>query len=222
MPLTDIGNVRFFRAITIGSPYDDAGVYNLSYTAACLKPYFVAHLEGSRDGSDNVDLTWVRRSRLSGDLDWEDQEGDIPLGETSEAYEVDYFEAYLAALCDAASTTTTIRDVGAFTGLTDEDLAGRPVSIQHQDDYLTEEYSVVISRQDNNVINIDPPWDTAPAAGVPYSIQNLVADHTDSETSEASQYSAGEQTSVGDVIYATVYQMSSVVGRGFPRSIWVW
>jgi hypothetical protein len=53
-------------------------------------------------------------------------------------------------------------------------------------------------------------------------IANDVADHTDTESSESSQYSAGEQTSVGDVIYATVYQVSSLVGRGFPNSVWVW
>jgi hypothetical protein len=224
VPLTDLYSARFYRAITLNSPIDDAGVYPLVWQGTCLRPYFVAHLEGTRDGSNNVDLTWVRRSRVSGDIDWNDQQGDIPLGETEEAYETYFYEEYIwpQQSTDAGSLTTTIRDIGGFTAYTEDDLVGRPISIQHQDDYLTEEYSVITGKQDNNVIFVDPPWRTAPANATPYAVMNTVIDQTEYDTTETSRYAVGDQTNPGSVIYAIVCQMSSAVGRGFGRAVWVW
>ena len=49
-----------------------------------LRPYPVAHLR-ARQAANGVHLTWIRCSRIDGDI-WAD--GDIPLGELTEAYEI--------------------------------------------------------------------------------------------------------------------------------------
>jgi hypothetical protein len=47
------------------------------------------HIEGSRSGGGDLTITWVRRTRYSGE--WRDLV-DVPLNEASEAYEVDVLD----------------------------------------------------------------------------------------------------------------------------------
>ncbi len=51
------------------------------------RPYAPAHIKGTRDGSQNLTTTWIRRTRLGGE--WLDGTGTVPLSESTEAYEVD-------------------------------------------------------------------------------------------------------------------------------------
>lgn len=55
------------------------------FKGRALRPYSVVHLKAEENGSD-IDITWVRRSRIGGD-NWE-YDSDIPLGETSESYQI--------------------------------------------------------------------------------------------------------------------------------------
>lgn len=57
----------------------------LVYRAAHLRPYAPCHLR-ARTENGQLDIGWVRRSRISGDA-W--SAGEIPLGEDIEAYEID-------------------------------------------------------------------------------------------------------------------------------------
>jgi hypothetical protein len=52
-------------------------------------PYSVHRLTGSRDGSDNITLTWNRRSRFEPLVRF----GEPPLGEASESYDVEFWTA---------------------------------------------------------------------------------------------------------------------------------
>ena len=69
----DIGNSAF---VTVAHTFDGIG----------LRPLSPVHIEGARDGSDNLTISWVRRDRIGADS-WEQVE--IPLSEASESYEVD-------------------------------------------------------------------------------------------------------------------------------------
>ncbi len=53
-----------------------------------LKPLSPAHVRGSRTAGD-LNLTWVRRTRIGGDT-WDGI--DVPLGETEERYEIDILD----------------------------------------------------------------------------------------------------------------------------------
>ena len=66
-----------------------------------LKPFSPVNIEGERDGSDNLTITWLRRGRIGQELP---SGADIPLSEESEAYEVDILD-------DAVSPHTVLRTI---------------------------------------------------------------------------------------------------------------
>jgi len=105
---------------------------------ASLKPLSPVHIAGSRDGSDNLTITWIRRTRVN--QEWRDQV-DVPLGEETEAYEVD--------ILNGASVVRTI---------------------------------------------------TAAAQTAPYSAANQTTDFGSPQAA----------------VVVNIYQMSELVGRGFP------
>ncbi|MEC9343504.1 MAG: glycoside hydrolase/phage tail family protein [Pseudomonadota bacterium] len=57
-----------------------------AHAALSSRPLSPVHLAALRDGAGDVELSWIRRSRIDAD-DWEAPE--TPLGEASEAYRVD-------------------------------------------------------------------------------------------------------------------------------------
>jgi hypothetical protein len=61
--LDEVGLIRFYRAV-----------------------YAPVQIQGSRNGAGDLTITWVRRTRFSGE--WRDLV-DVPLNEASEAYAVD-------------------------------------------------------------------------------------------------------------------------------------
>ena len=77
---------RHYRFGPANQPMSDASFrYETKVFAGNgLRPYPVAHLRAQRNGAD-VAFTWIRCSRIDGDI-WAD--GDVPLGEDSEAYRV--------------------------------------------------------------------------------------------------------------------------------------
>ena len=81
-----IGLSRPYKPVTFGSTLTASTEQDFTYSAVALKPYSPVHITGTRDGSGNLAINWVRRTRLGGD--W--QAGvDAPLNETSESYEVE-------------------------------------------------------------------------------------------------------------------------------------
>lgn len=85
---SDIGRAINWRAGPAAKPIDDASY--ATEAAICrgegLKPFAPAHPRMMRLGSGDVVISWVRRTRVGGDV-WPDED-DIPLGEASEHYEV--------------------------------------------------------------------------------------------------------------------------------------
>ena len=62
---------------------------SFAISGADLKPYAPAGIGGTVDGSGNITITWIRRTRIGGEADWADGVADVPLSEDSEAYSVD-------------------------------------------------------------------------------------------------------------------------------------
>ncbi len=84
--IESIGLQRTYRATTANAIIQSAVTQNFTPAAVCLKPFSVDHVTGSRDGSDNLTIDWIRRDRIDGE--WRDNV-DVGLSEDSEAYEVD-------------------------------------------------------------------------------------------------------------------------------------
>jgi hypothetical protein len=141
VPIEHQGKTVHFRAVTVGAS-DDTGIPRpCDLKHRNVMPLAVVRLAGARASDDALALSWVRRARFNGDLR---DGGDVPLCETTEAYEV-----------DVAQGATFLRTLKA--------------------------------------------------------------------SSEAVVYSAAQQVedgiAPGSVVSCTVYQVSSVAGRGFAASV---
>lgn len=82
----EIGLERFYKALTTGLNLADQPYYNFTNSAKGLKPYSPCHIKATRDGSNNITLTWIRRTRKGGG--WRDYV-DAALSEAAELYDVE-------------------------------------------------------------------------------------------------------------------------------------
>ncbi len=79
---------RHHRAVTVFETVETAAsTVTKAARGRAERPYAPCGITGSRDGSQNLTISWVRRTRVGGE--WLDGTGTVPLSESSEAYEVD-------------------------------------------------------------------------------------------------------------------------------------
>ncbi len=86
IPTASRGNPRHYRYGPVKRPVSDRSYRHLElrFKGNGYRPYPVSHLQALPVGS-GLDVNWIRRTRIDGDM-W--GAGDVPLGETSEAYVV--------------------------------------------------------------------------------------------------------------------------------------
>lgn len=102
---SEIGILRHFKAVSNGRVLATTAAKPFICNGASLKPYAPVHIRGSRDGSNNLTITWVRRTRTGGA--WRDYV-DVPLGEETESYSVDILNgATVVRTLTATSETAT-------------------------------------------------------------------------------------------------------------------
>ncbi len=104
-----IGNSRLYKPVTFGRTLIGTDSQTFQNNAIGLKPYAPVNIKGSRDGSNNLTITWNRRTRVSGE--WRDIV-DVPLGETSESYEIDIITA---GSPDVVRTITASSETASYT-----------------------------------------------------------------------------------------------------------
>lgn len=90
VPFGELGLARSWRAVGFGSLFEDAETIVQAHSGRDLMPLAPVHLTGSRNGAGDLTVTWQRRTRIGGE--WRDGTGTVPLGEASEAYEVDILD----------------------------------------------------------------------------------------------------------------------------------
>lgn len=119
-----IGLAREYRGITAGRAIDTDDNRSETYNAVNLQPLSPVYLNGSRHPSTrDWELSWTRRGRVS--PDWRSSV-DVPLGEASEAYEVEIYDGSgyatvkrtLSASTPAVAYTSSqqVTDFGADQG----------------------------------------------------------------------------------------------------------
>lgn len=102
--LGDLGLARHWRAVGFGTLFEDAEVATTMLSGRDLKPLAPWAVKAVKSGSpSSITLSWARRTRIGGE--WKDGTGDVPLGETSEAYEVDILSAPGGAVKRTLSAT---------------------------------------------------------------------------------------------------------------------
>ena len=87
LPLASRGLDRYYRigASEHGYTNINATTHIVSFSGIGLRPYSVSHLEFQRDFIGNLQIKWIRRTRIDGDS-W--QSFEVPLGEVVESYTV--------------------------------------------------------------------------------------------------------------------------------------
>jgi hypothetical protein len=107
-----IGLDRKYRGITVGETIDTDSDLTFSYDGVNLEPLSPTHLTGNRHPTTNDwTITWKRRSRYMG---WRNL-ADIPLGETTESYEIDVYSSatYTTLKRTLIATTETVQYTSA-------------------------------------------------------------------------------------------------------------
>lgn len=86
--LSDRNVATNWKAVTFGYSLADTNSTSFTWDCQNLKPLSVVDVQGSRDGSNNLTITWIRRSRIGQETPYQSG-GDPPIGEESELYEID-------------------------------------------------------------------------------------------------------------------------------------
>lgn len=105
LSISELNVVRYWKGVGFGTLIENAPAEPRTSIGRDMMPYSVVHVAWAQNSGD-TDVTWVRRTRLDGSL--RDLVGAVPLGETSEEYEID------VRAVGSGSVT------GAVTGLTSE------------------------------------------------------------------------------------------------------
>ncbi len=88
LPSTYAGLTINFKCITNGQPIEDTDPTPIILTRLHSKPIAPVHVRGTRDGGNNLTITWDRRARKG--VQWLDVE--MMLDEAYERYEVDIMD----------------------------------------------------------------------------------------------------------------------------------
>lgn len=105
--VTTLNLARDYKAVTYGGTLADTSSQSFTYTGVALKPYAPVHLTGERDGSGNLTIRWIRRTRVRGQ--WVDGV-DVPLSEAAEVYEMDIMDGD-----DVVRTITSVTTIATYS-----------------------------------------------------------------------------------------------------------
>src|SRR5262245_16591674 len=125
LDLDRLGDTLHYRVVGRGGELRDARTAQLTLAGNDLKPYAPAQLEASGSWGSNVTLSWVRRTRVGGELI--DGTGEVPLAEDTEEYELEILDGPGGAvlrtepgLSDPEFTYTTAMQSADFGGVQTE------------------------------------------------------------------------------------------------------
>ncbi|MFA5941410.1 MAG: phage tail protein [Sinimarinibacterium sp.] len=115
-PVADLFKARLYKAVSVGENLTDVAAISFANMGAAARPLSPVHVGGGQDGSGNVTLVWTRRTRI--DPDWSDFV-DAPLGETSEAYVVQIWDATYTSCARIIPVTAPTATYSAADQVTD-------------------------------------------------------------------------------------------------------
>jgi hypothetical protein len=120
-----LGLKRYYKAAASGAAVADSPSQYMTFTGRSLRPFAPAHVAATRDGADNITLTWERRTRALVDVF---STGRMPLLEEEESYEIDIMDGVTVLRTITATVKTAAYSAAEQTsdGLT----PGDPVAVQ--------------------------------------------------------------------------------------------
>lgn len=104
---SEIGTTRHLRAISSGEAVVDVATTTITFTGADLKPLSPCHVRSDKipgtGRSGDLAITWTRRTRFGGNLDWLDAVTEVPIAEN--AFPNGDTERYELVLLDKTDNT---------------------------------------------------------------------------------------------------------------------
>lgn len=124
--LADVGSTEYFVPVLPGQSPDGAAAQSITFAGNNLKPFSPCFIKGSRDGSNNLTITWVRRTRNIVAIF---NMNAIPLDEDTEAYSVDIMSgaSVVRTINSITSPTTTY---SATNQTSDGFTPGDPITVR--------------------------------------------------------------------------------------------
>lgn len=102
---SEIGLTRYFKGVTFGNTLTNTPSQIFSNSAVGLKPYSPVQLTGSRDGSNNLTINWIRRTRIGSE--WRDYV-DISVGESTLSFDVEVWDSTYSTLIRTISGVNNV------------------------------------------------------------------------------------------------------------------
>jgi hypothetical protein len=230
-PLDDLYTIRYYRGISLGGSLTTGHTVSLDCQGVALMPYAPSNVGAVRDDTGNRLLVyWTRRSRIGGEIDWS-AIVEVPIGEETETYELDLLYKVSGEVYATYSTTGSGSRQTSTSVTFSIPAAGMMgmVSTGIDESLYVEGKLVRVSGADVAQNNGTFLIDTVAAAQLDVENADAVADTDTADTKiideigeqivipEADLQAAG-YTDIDDDIDVVVYQMSAVVGRGYPTS----
>lgn len=111
---------QFYKVVTRGLLPNETLPEAFNYTCADLKPYAPDHLNAFLDTGGDILLSWVRRTRLGGEMD---DLVDVPLSEETEEYEIDIYNPAGTTILRTLTSTSELVVYTAANVLADQGTA---------------------------------------------------------------------------------------------------
>jgi len=123
-PAAELDTSKLFRAVSFGLLFINGVNQTKTIALRNMMPLSPQHVAGTRDGSNDLTVAWIRRGRVLNE--WRDGLG-TPLGEADEAYEIDVYDGVSVVRTIATSSETAVYTAAQQTadGLT----PGDPVTL---------------------------------------------------------------------------------------------
>jgi hypothetical protein len=214
VPLTEDlkGKQLFLKAVTAGTTLAATTAVSLYVTGDEYRPYAPVQLTKSRDGSNNLTVNWLRRARTNAEM----RDGsDIPLGETTEAYDVAVLDKNALPVSGVQLGATTVITVGSH-GYSIGDLIFLQ-GITNGPVYLNGRIVTITATTTNTfTVNDGSLGMTAwTAGGTTERVKRVI-----SVVTPTASYTAAQQTTDGFIpgfdLYELVIFQIGKFGRGFP------
>lgn len=115
---SDLARTRYYKGVTAGQSLSAVESEAITPLGVALKPFSPVHVAVDREGAEPV-VSWIRRTRLATRVGGALPQS-IPLGEASEAYEVDvYADDTFTTVVETIETTTSstpVIEIGSPSG----------------------------------------------------------------------------------------------------------
>ncbi len=105
LSLGEVNQSRYYKAVSSGDFLEDGQLVTKTAIGRALMPYAPAHYVAELAVGDDLDLSWVRRTRLGGD--WNNGTATIPLNEDTEEYEIDILDGPAGAIVRTVTALST-------------------------------------------------------------------------------------------------------------------